>query len=151
MNISKPYKDLAIIFVILVISFNLFSYYDVLEMIVNFSSKYEAYEIDEIISTAMVFALCMILFSLRRLKEANNSKEETLKINEELKEAINEIQTLRGIIPICSYCHSIRDDEGAWSQLEAYLSEHSEAMFSHGICPKCLAKARADHGLDKST
>jgi len=68
-----------------------------------------------------------------------------------LKEAINEIQTLKGIIPICSYCHSIRDDEGAWSQLEAYLSKHSEAMFSHGICPKCMAKARADAGLDKNT
>jgi hypothetical protein len=49
-----------------------------------------------------------------------------------------EIRTLRGIIPICSYCHSIRSDSGAWDQLEVYLDTHSDAEFSHGICPNCL-------------
>lgn len=66
-----------------------------------------------------------------------------------LQEALNEIKTLKGIIPICSYCHSIRDDQGAWDRIEAYLSRHSDAEFSHSICPKCLKKARADAGLDE--
>ena len=60
-----------------------------------------------------------------------------------------EIKTLEGIIPICSYCHNIRSDEGAWDRIEAYISKHSEAEFSHGICPDCLVKARSDAGLDK--
>jgi PAS domain S-box-containing protein len=50
----------------------------------------------------------------------------------------HEIKTLKGIIPICSYCKKIRDDKESWQQLEAYISQHSEAVFSHGICPKCL-------------
>ena len=51
-----------------------------------------------------------------------------------------EIKILKGIIPICSYCHKIRDDREIWHQIEAYISEHSEALFSHGICPECLER-----------
>jgi PAS domain-containing protein len=54
-----------------------------------------------------------------------------------LQEALQEIRTLQGIIPICSYCHRIRDEEGAWDKLEEYLAKHSNAEFSHGICPAC--------------
>jgi len=48
------------------------------------------------------------------------------------------IETLRGIVPICSYCKKIRDDQGYWNQVEAYVSRHTQAEFSHGICPDCL-------------
>ncbi len=58
----------------------------------------------------------------------------------ELEKALAEIKTLRGIIPICSYCKKIRDEEGSWNQLERYISRHSEAAFSHGICPECMKK-----------
>ncbi|MCK5831863.1 MAG: ABC transporter substrate-binding protein [Methylococcales bacterium] len=61
-----------------------------------------------------------------------------IKINRRLKLALKEIKTLQGIIPICSYCHSILDEEGDWSELEAYMYKHSDATFSHGICPKCV-------------
>ncbi|MDC7220301.1 MAG: hypothetical protein PQJ59_10190 [Spirochaetales bacterium] len=60
--------------------------------------------------------------------------------NRALERADNEIKQLRGIIPICSYCKNIRDDEGYWEKVEEYLSRHSEAQFSHGICPDCAAK-----------
>jgi CheY-like chemotaxis protein len=59
---------------------------------------------------------------------------------EELREALEQIKTLRGIVPICMHCKQIRDDEGYWSQVETYISQHSEARFSHGICPECLEK-----------
>jgi PAS domain S-box-containing protein len=51
-----------------------------------------------------------------------------------------EINTLKGIIPICSYCKKILNDQESWQQLEAYITEHSEAQFSHGICPGCYEK-----------
>jgi len=57
-----------------------------------------------------------------------------------LQQALDEIRTLRGIVPICSYCKKIRDDEGYWSQVEKYVSDHTEAKFSHGICPACLQR-----------
>jgi len=67
----------------------------------------------------------------------------------EREKALSEIRVLQGIISICSYCHNIRDDEGAWNRLEAYITEHSEVQFSHGICPNCVAKVRLEAGLDK--
>jgi len=67
-------------------------------------------------------------------------KRELERKNKELKEALDTINTLHGIIPICSNCKKIRDDKGSWSQIEAYIGKHSEAQFSHGICPECARK-----------
>ncbi|HOZ47304.1 MAG TPA: response regulator [Candidatus Hydrogenedentes bacterium] len=55
----------------------------------------------------------------------------------ELEHAIAEVRTLQGILPICVHCHKIRTDDKAWLRLEAYIQEHSEATFSHAICPEC--------------
>jgi hypothetical protein len=57
----------------------------------------------------------------------------------QLQETLAQVRTLKGLVPICAHCHRIRDDQGFWNQLEAYLRDHSEAQFSHGICPACLA------------
>ena len=65
-----------------------------------------------------------------------------------LKSALDEVETLKGIIPICSYCHKIRDDEGSWDGILQYIAKHSSAQFSHGVCPDCLVKIRADEGFD---
>ena len=57
-----------------------------------------------------------------------------------LQQALDEIRTLRGLVPICAYCKKIRDDDGYWSQVEKYVSDHSEARFTHGICPGCFER-----------
>ena len=62
----------------------------------------------------------------------------------ELKQAVNENKTLRGIIPICSYCKKIRTDKGAWEQMEKYIAGHSDAKFSHGICPECMKRVSSE-------
>jgi hypothetical protein len=57
-----------------------------------------------------------------------------------LRDALSQIKTLSGLLPICASCKKIRDDEGYWNQLEAYIEEHSEAEFTHGFCPDCMKK-----------
>ncbi len=59
---------------------------------------------------------------------------------QELEDALAQVKMLEGIIPICMYCKKIRDDQNSWHQLEKYITEHSEALFSHGICPHCEAE-----------
>jgi ligand-binding sensor domain-containing protein len=59
---------------------------------------------------------------------------------EELESALSSIKTLRGLIPICSGCKKIRDDKGYWEQVESYVSKHSDAVFTHGLCPDCIGK-----------
>lgn len=66
-----------------------------------------------------------------------------------LEKAQRELKILRGIIPICASCKKIRNDGGFWEQVEAYLSEHSEAMFSHGICPDCMTKLYPEFAPEK--
>ena len=67
---------------------------------------------------------------------------ELLKVHRSLEdlveEKLSEIKVLEGILPICCSCKKIRDDEGDWNQMEIYIDRHSEAEFSHGICPDCM-------------
>ncbi|MCP9495214.1 MAG: GAF domain-containing protein [Pyrinomonadaceae bacterium MAG19_C2-C3] len=56
----------------------------------------------------------------------------------ELRKTVAELKTLRGILPICTYCKHIRDDQNYWQQVESYITEHTEAQFSHSICPDCF-------------
>jgi ABC-type amino acid transport substrate-binding protein len=76
----------------------------------------------------------------REIVERKKAESEKEALIHELREALAEIKTLRGILPICSECKSIRDDKGYWTKLEAYLIDHSEADFSHSICPHCMEK-----------
>jgi len=64
---------------------------------------------------------------------------------ESLERALAQIRTLRGLLPICSHCKSIRDDKGFWTKVEAYISEHVDVQFSHGLCPDCLRKLYPEH------
>ena len=70
-------------------------------------------------------------------KEAERERE---RLVSDLQQALAEVKTLAGFLPICASCKNIRTDEGYWQQIEAYLSEHSELEFTHGICPVCLEK-----------
>jgi phosphoserine phosphatase RsbU/P len=63
-----------------------------------------------------------------------------------LKETIANVKQLKGLLPMCSYCKKIRKDVGYWQQLEAYISDHSEAEFSHGVCPTCFDQVVGDFG-----
>ncbi|OGR16418.1 MAG: hypothetical protein A2X81_11840 [Desulfobacterales bacterium GWB2_56_26] len=78
-----------------------------------------------------------IAFNITPLQNALKEKDSLIF---DLQQATREIKTLQGIIPICSYCKNIRDDKGYWTQLEAYISENSDADLSHGICPECVKK-----------
>jgi len=69
---------------------------------------------------------------------------ELRRLNVELEEAIAQVKALTGLLPICVSCKKIRDDHGYWHRVEAYIEEHSEAEFSHGICPGCASKLYPD-------
>lgn len=65
---------------------------------------------------------------------------ELKKEHDKLLQALKEIKTLSGLLPICASCKKIRDDKGYWNLLENYIEKHSEASFTHGMCPACMEK-----------
>ena len=74
------------------------------------------------------------------ITEAKRLEREREELIESLEEARKNIKVLRGLIPICASCKRIRDDRGSWEQMEKYIRDHSEAEFSHGICPECIRR-----------
>lgn len=94
---------------------------------------------------ASLGVIVLLLFWYARNARTNarlvQQKNENLEqLNHQLQEKIGEVKTLGGLLPICASCKKIRDDSGYWEQLEGYISSHSEARFSHGICPDCAKK-----------
>lgn len=77
---------------------------------------------------------------VQRTAELQREIEERKKTEESLREALARIKTLSGLLPICASCKKIRDDENNWVQIESYIRDHSEASFTHGVCPDCAAK-----------
>jgi len=78
-----------------------------------------------------------IVDDLRDIAERKSAEQQREKLIAELQDALAKVRTLSGLLPICASCKKIRDDNGYWNQLEAYVSEHSEAEFTHSICPEC--------------
>ncbi|MGV8056858.1 MAG: PAS domain S-box protein [Smithellaceae bacterium] len=84
------------------------------------------------------------------ITERKRREEEREHLISKLQSTIEEVKTLRGIVPICSYCKRIRDDKGYWEQVESYVSKNSEAEFSHSICPVCVKKHYPKHCNDET-
>lgn len=82
-----------------------------------------------------------ILVDVTERKQVEKDRE---KLIIELKDALSRIKVLSGMLPICSSCKKIRDDKGYWNQIESYIKEHTEAEFSHSICPECAKKIYPD-------
>jgi len=76
--------------------------------------------------------------------ERRQAREERERLILELQDALRKVKTLRGLLPICASCRKIRDDQGYWTSVEAYILEHSDAEFTHGICPDCARKLYPD-------
>ena len=86
---------------------------------------------------------------LGRVIERKQFEEEREKLIVELQQAMSEIKMLSGLLPICSSCKKIRDDQGYWNQIESYIQDHSEAEFSHGLCPECAKRLYPEYLKEK--
>ncbi len=80
----------------------------------------------------------------RDVTEARQAQEALVLERDRLQEALGKVKKLSGLLPICASCKKIRNDQGYWSQIESYIRDHSEAQFSHGICPECAKLLYSD-------
>lgn len=109
------------------------------------------------IGIGIIVAVSLVMRSHRnqhsQIQSLNGSLEIANKLmkdqNSELENALAEVKQLSGMLPICSFCKNIRDDKGYWKQIESYIRDHSEAEFSHGICPDCVTKHYPDLDIHK--
>lgn len=79
--------------------------------------------------------------SNRDITDRKRAETERESLIRDLQDALSKVKMLSGMLPICANCKKIRDDKGYWKQIESYIKDHSEAVFTHGICPECARKA----------
>ena len=84
----------------------------------------------------------ILIRDITRRKTAEAEKE---RLYTELKASMEQTRKLQGLLPICAHCKNIRDDEGYWHQVDDYVTRHSDATFSHGICPDCMKTLYPDY------
>ncbi len=82
--------------------------------------------------------------SLRYAIERKRIESERDRLIQELEEALAKVKLLSGLMPICAWCKKIRDDQNYWQEVECYVASHSDARFTHGICPACMEKVKAE-------
>lgn len=104
----------------------------------RFPAEYWSYPQTE---NGVVTGSVVTFIDISRRRTAEAERERVIR---ELQNAVAEIKTLRGILPICAGCKKIRDDNGYWQQVEAYVTQNTEARFFHGLCPDCLEKLYPD-------
>lgn len=83
---------------------------------------------------------------VRLTAELASAQRELAKANAELERTIAEVRVMSGLLPVCAWCHRIRDDAGEWTGLETYVRKHSDTEFTHGCCPECLERLTSDEG-----
>jgi hypothetical protein len=88
-------------------------------------------------SATVLIGVLGIAADITGYKRAEQEREELIT---QLQEAVGNAKTLSGLLPICSHCKKIRNDEGYWHQIESFIHRHSGTQFSHGVCPECLEK-----------
>jgi hypothetical protein len=146
MNLKQqsPWLEVLGIIVLAFLCVAISYYYDFIEKMYLWSILDESHLIDDLVAFLIVLTFGLAIFSFRRWREQIRKYSELKRLMlekermiVELHEATEKIKILKGFLSICSHCKKIRNNEGYWQQLEKYISEHSEAQFSHGICPTC--------------
>lgn len=96
------------------------------------------------------WAMGFLMMNSKRMEDdLLQSQDELSHTITKLEKSLTEVKTLSGLLPICAHCKKVRDDQGYWKQIEEYISERSDADFSHGICPECARKLYPQLRLDK--
>jgi hypothetical protein len=100
----------------------------------------DRFYVDVLIAVLILATGVLIDNNLRRLRKE-------IEIEKQLVESMAQVRVLRGLLPICASCKKVRDDKGYWQQIESYIRDHSEADFSHSICPDCMKRLYGPEGL----
>ena len=137
---KKKIQYLLPLFVMLIVTVPIislisFSSYIIIAPLINLQTTHDGKVFSMLIPTVVASPVNVIIFTL--YYHLRKKRHELADAVSRLEAALSEVREIQGIIPICSYCHKIRDEGEVWNRLEQYISSRTKALFSHGICPEC--------------
>lgn len=149
---SRAIKDGVTIACLSVVVYLVSLWYDLFDRVSQWVITHEMLQLNELIIVAVFLVFASAVFVLRRRNELleqiharERAQAEKDRMAPVLEQALREVQTLSGMLPVCAWCKKIRDDEGYWSQVDAYLHDHTSIGVTHSICPDCARNP--DNGL----
>ena len=102
---------------------------------------------DRVVDSATGFAVCafaLVIVVGIVLRSYLDERARLVESNQRLRHSLDEVRTLRGLLPICSWCKKVRDDEGLWTQIDHYVTANTNATFTHGMCPECFDRSQRE-------
>lgn len=145
-ELNKPKSSFGFIFLVSIVStFSSVAIYHAMHLIFHFDARPAGYIVSIVIP--LIISPLTTCYHVRQSRknyllqlalEETNARLQAK--NKELEQALQEVKTLKGFIPICSVCRKIRSDDGYWEVLEEYIHQHTDAQLSHGVCPDCLKR-----------
>lgn len=139
-DLMRPWPLLTLLAAACALVFFLASRFDLLDVFYGFTRDHEDWELDEFMIVLAFLAVFFAFYNFSLYRRARAQRKALMQANADLHKALADIKQLKGMIPICANCKSIRDDEGYWRQLESYIRDHTDAEFSHGLCPTCISE-----------
>ena len=135
---SRAFRDGFIIVGLALLVFVLSDRFALSQLFMRWILSHAIAKLDVFLTVTVFLIGASAVFTWRR-------RNELLEQLERRERAEAEVKTLSGLLPICAWCKKIRDDSGYWNQIEAYIQSHSEAEFTHGICPECASRIHSRH------
>jgi len=144
---SRAVRDGLVILVLAVLVFLIAAQYDLVNRISRWFISHEYLDLDELAIVALFLVIASSVFIWRRrqelleqVRERERAENEKAALIPALEKALQEVQALSSLLPVCAWCKRIRDDDGSWNQVDAYLRKHTSIPVTHGICPDCAAR-----------
>jgi hypothetical protein len=148
---SQAFKDLFIIIVLALLIFGVSAWFDVFNSIIGWIYRHDTWQLDELFTVALFLVVACALYGYRRYRELREqihrrkeAEAEKARLVPRLENALADVSTLKKLLPICSHCMKIRDQQGDWIQVDAYMELHYQTRLDGGLCPECARKAYAN-------
>jgi hypothetical protein len=144
---SRASTELTVILLVGVLVFALSATFDVFNRIIAWLYRHDTWQIDELFTVSLYLVLAIAIYAWRRHRELviqtrlrERAESESARLIPELESALDDVSTLKKLLPLCSSCKKVRDDRGYWSRVEEYVEIHYQARFDDGLCPECARK-----------
>jgi hypothetical protein len=141
-------RDLVVIATLAVAVFAVSAVFDVFNLVLVWMYRHDTWQLDELFTVVLYLVVAGVVYAWRRhneltvqMRRRENAEAETSRLIPELERALDDVATLRKIVPICSSCRRVRDTRGDWYPVDTYMEIHFLTRFNDGFCPECAREA----------
>ena len=144
---NNSVRDLAVVVVLAVVVFLLSAAFDIFNKVILWMYRHDTWQLDELFTVSLFLAVALSLYAWRRHRELisqirrrEKAEAEKAELLPKLQSALAEVHSLKKLVPMCTSCRKVRNEDGTWDHLELYIETHLVARIDEGVCPDCARR-----------